>query len=177
MRVIVVGAGIAGLTAADAARCAGAEVLVVEARDRIGGRIRTVPLGPGKIDLGGAWVHSPIANPVAEALALAGIATRNDGAYGAPMAVWADGWVEAAGATTVTAALQADWDPTEGRLSRGCGVEPGGAGARPAGLGGCDGRRCDRQRPSLRRPDECPRRKGRARVPGSHSGRGPEPGA
>jgi polyamine oxidase len=113
MRVIVVGAGIAGLTAADAARCAGAEVLVVEARDRIGGRIRTVPLGPGNIDLGGAWVHSPVGNPVAEALALAGIATRNDGAYGAPMAVWADGWVEAAGATTVTAALQADWDPTE----------------------------------------------------------------
>ncbi len=29
------------------------------------------------------------------------------------MAVWADGWVEAAGATTVTAALQADWDPAE----------------------------------------------------------------
>jgi phytoene dehydrogenase-like protein len=91
MRVIVVGAGIAGLTAADAARCAGAEVLVVEARDRIGGRIRTVPLGPGTVDLGGAWVHSPIGNPVAEALAVAGIATRNDGAYGAPMAVWADG--------------------------------------------------------------------------------------
>jgi polyamine oxidase len=44
MRVIVIGAGIAGLTAADAARCAGVEVLVVEARDRIGGRIRTVPL-------------------------------------------------------------------------------------------------------------------------------------
>ncbi len=59
MRVIVVGAGIAGLTAADAARCAGAEVLVVEGRDRIGGRTCTVPLGPGTIDLGGAWVHSP----------------------------------------------------------------------------------------------------------------------
>ena len=113
MRVIVVGAGIAGLTAADAARCAGAEVLVVEARDRIGGRIRTVPLGPGTVDLGGAWVHSPIGNPVAEALAVAGIATRNDGAYGDPMAVWADGWVEAPETTTVTAALQADWDPAE----------------------------------------------------------------
>ena len=117
MRVIVVGAGIAGLTAADAARCAGAEVLVVEARDRIGGRISTVPLGPGTIDLGGAWVHFPTGNPVAEALAMAGIATSNDGAYGAPMAVWADGWVEAAGATTVTAALQADWDPAEARAA------------------------------------------------------------
>jgi polyamine oxidase len=67
VRVLVVGAGIAGLTAADAARCAGAEVVVIEARDRIGGRTWTVPLGPGSIDLGGAWVHSPIGNPVAEA--------------------------------------------------------------------------------------------------------------
>src|SRR3989442_14674634 len=117
MRVIVVGAGIAGLTAADAARCAGAEVLVVEGRDRIGGRTCTVPLGPGAIDLAGAWVPSPIGNPVAEALAAAGIATRNDGAYGAPMVVWADGWVEAAGATTVTAALQADWDPVEAQAA------------------------------------------------------------
>jgi polyamine oxidase len=90
MRVIVVGAGIAGLTAADAARFAGADVLVVEARDRTGGRICTVPLGPGTVDLGGAWVHSPAGNPVAEALAAGGIATRNDGAYGAPMAVWAN---------------------------------------------------------------------------------------
>ena len=113
MRLIVVGAGVAGLTAADAARCAGAEVLVVEARDRIGGRTCTVSLGPGTVDLGGAWVHFPTGNPVAEALAAAGIATRNDGAYGAPMAVWADGWVDAAGATTVTAALQGDWDPAE----------------------------------------------------------------
>ena len=42
MRVIVVGAGIAGLVAADAARCAGADVVVAEARDRLGGRIHTV---------------------------------------------------------------------------------------------------------------------------------------
>jgi polyamine oxidase len=117
MRVIVVGAGIAGLTAADAAYCTGAEVLVVEARDRVGGRICTVPLGPGRVDLGGAWVHSPMRNPVAEALVAGGIATRNDGAYGAPMAVWADGWVDAPGATTVTAALQADWDAAEARAA------------------------------------------------------------
>src|SRR5262249_27536356 len=101
MRLIVVGAGIAGLTAADAARCAGAEVFVAEARDRLGGRIHTVPLGPGRVDLGGAWVHDPIGNPVTEALLAAGVQTRNDGAFGAPMAVWADGWVDAIGATTV----------------------------------------------------------------------------
>jgi monoamine oxidase len=113
MRVIVVGAGIAGLTAADAARCRGAEVTVLEARDRIGGRTHTVPLGPGRIDLGASWVHGPVGNPVAEALSAAGPPTRNDGAFGAPMEVWADGWIDAAGATTVASALQADWDAAE----------------------------------------------------------------
>jgi monoamine oxidase len=63
MRVIVVGAGMAGLTAADAMRCAGAEVIVLEARDRIGGRISTVPFGPGVIDLGAAWIHDPVREP------------------------------------------------------------------------------------------------------------------
>ena len=115
MRVVVVGAGMSGLAAADAVRCAGAEVVVVEARDRIGGRTCSVPLGPGTIDLGGAWVHGPIGNPVAEALAGAGIATANDGDFGAPIAVWADGWLDAAATATMTATLQGDWDPAEAR--------------------------------------------------------------
>src|SRR5262249_39440893 len=89
------------------------------ARDRVGGRIHTLPLGPGTVDLGGAWVHDPIGNPVAEALAAAGVGTRNDGAFGAPMAVWADGWVDAVGATTVTGVLQADWDPVQAQVATG----------------------------------------------------------
>lgn len=111
--MIVVGAGVAGLTAADAARCAGADVVVLEARDRLGGRTWTVPLGPGSVDLGAAWVHGPVGNPVAEALAAAGIASRNDGSYCSRMAVWADGWVDAPEATTLAAAFEADWDPSE----------------------------------------------------------------
>ncbi len=113
MRVIVVGAGVAGLTAADAARRAGAEVVVLEARDRIGGRTWTVPLGPGAIDLGASWVHGPVGNPVAEALRAAGIAALNDGSFYSRMAVWADGWVDAPAATTLAAAVGADWDPAE----------------------------------------------------------------
>jgi polyamine oxidase len=113
VRVIVVGAGVAGLTAADAARCGGAEVVVLEARDRIGGRTWTAPLGPGAIDLGGAWVHSPAENPVTEALAAAGIAARNDGPYFSRMATWADGWVDAPDATALTAAVMGDFDPDE----------------------------------------------------------------
>lgn len=113
MRVIVVGAGVAGLTVANAAGCAGAEVVVLEARDRIGGRIWTVPFGPGAIDLGGAWIHGPVGNPVAEALTAAGIGARNDGPYYSRMAVWANGWVDAPDATALTAAVMADWDPAE----------------------------------------------------------------
>lgn len=45
----VVGAGFAGLAAADALRAGGAEVTVLEARDRVGGRVWSVPFGDGAI--------------------------------------------------------------------------------------------------------------------------------
>lgn len=48
LRVIVVGAGISGLRAAAVLERAGAQVTVLESRDRIGGRIHTGQLGrPG----------------------------------------------------------------------------------------------------------------------------------
>ncbi len=46
-RVVVIGAGFAGLAAADVLRSGGAEVSVLEARDRVGGRVWTVPFGDG----------------------------------------------------------------------------------------------------------------------------------
>jgi len=58
-RVVVVGAGIAGLTAANALAHGGVECVVVEARDRIGGRLHTVDLGGSPVDLGGSWIHMP----------------------------------------------------------------------------------------------------------------------
>lgn len=58
-RVIVVGAGIAGLTIANALTAAGVACAVVEARDRIGGRLHTVEVDGHVADLGGAWVHHP----------------------------------------------------------------------------------------------------------------------
>jgi monoamine oxidase len=54
--VIVVGAGLAGLIAARAVRAAGHSVLVLEARDRVGGRNLDYSLGGGKVvELGGQW--------------------------------------------------------------------------------------------------------------------------
>lgn len=55
--VVVVGAGFAGLTAADRLVSAGKRVAVVEARGRVGGRIATVHLADGTpIDIGGQWL-------------------------------------------------------------------------------------------------------------------------
>lgn len=48
-RAIVIGAGFAGLAAADALRAGGAEVSVFEARDRVGGRVWSVPFGDGAV--------------------------------------------------------------------------------------------------------------------------------
>jgi monoamine oxidase len=45
VRAIVVGAGFAGLGAADELHRAGVEVTVLEARDRVGGRVWSVPFG------------------------------------------------------------------------------------------------------------------------------------
>jgi monoamine oxidase len=48
-RVGVIGAGFAGLAAADTLRAGGAEVTVLEARDRVGGRVWSVPFGEGAV--------------------------------------------------------------------------------------------------------------------------------
>ncbi len=54
--VLVVGAGLAGLTAARDLLAAGRSVLVLEARDRVGGRIVNQEIGDGKIvEMGGQW--------------------------------------------------------------------------------------------------------------------------
>src|SRR5215211_7051246 len=55
--VAVVGAGFAGIAAARELERQGLSVVVVEARDRVGGRVLNEPIGDGKfVEVGGQWV-------------------------------------------------------------------------------------------------------------------------
>ncbi|MEG9224756.1 flavin monoamine oxidase family protein [Aeromicrobium sp. Sec7.5] len=54
--VVVVGAGASGLAAAADLTARGRSVAVLEARDRIGGKIWTVPLAGHPVDLGAHWI-------------------------------------------------------------------------------------------------------------------------
>jgi polyamine oxidase len=73
-RVVVVGAGIAGLAAASCLRRARIPYVVLEARDRIGGRLHTIDLAGVPVDLGGSWIHHPIGNPISSLCAEYGLA-------------------------------------------------------------------------------------------------------
>lgn len=55
--VVVVGGGFAGVTAARETAVRGRRTLLLEARDRLGGRTWTAPWGDREIELGGGWVH------------------------------------------------------------------------------------------------------------------------
>lgn len=64
-KILVIGAGISGLAAAQSLHAAGCEVLVLEARDRIGGRINTDRSSLGvPIELGASWIHGISGNPL-----------------------------------------------------------------------------------------------------------------
>jgi monoamine oxidase len=54
--VVVVGAGFAGLTAARALVAAGRKVVILDARDRVGGRVKAGRVAGQTVDLGGQWV-------------------------------------------------------------------------------------------------------------------------
>ncbi|MBW9122171.1 FAD-dependent oxidoreductase [Microbacterium trichothecenolyticum] len=73
---IVVGAGVAGLTAARLLAKAGRRVVVLEARDRVGGRVLTDRHFPGTVtDMGASWIHGINGSPVAAAAEAFGMRT------------------------------------------------------------------------------------------------------
>ncbi len=71
---VIVGAGYAGLATAAALQAAGVRVVIVEARDRVGGRAWTQELGRGKFDVGGQWI-GPGQDRLAAVAARLGVAT------------------------------------------------------------------------------------------------------
>ncbi|MGH2838185.1 MAG: flavin monoamine oxidase family protein [Thermoleophilaceae bacterium] len=76
-RVIIVGAGWAGLTLANALRNSGVDYVLLDGRSRIGGRAHTVDLAGVPIDLGCSWIHEPGGNPLARFAEQSGVARRN----------------------------------------------------------------------------------------------------
>jgi len=109
--VIVVGAGIAGLAAARQLVEAGYDVTVLEARERLGGRIFTDDSLGAPIDLGAAWIHGNEKNPITELASEAGafsVATDWDS-----LALYSDTGPIRRG--TVTAA-EANWSRLAGQL-------------------------------------------------------------
>lgn len=63
-KVLIIGAGIAGLAAAKQLQQYGFQVTVLEGRDRLGGRIHTDRSLGFPVDLGASWIHGITNNPM-----------------------------------------------------------------------------------------------------------------
>ena len=86
--VAVVGAGLAGLTATRVLVAAGVDAVVLEARDRVGGRTLNEPLGDGAVvELGGQWI-GPTQDRLAALAGELGVATFPTYAKGENLFAW-----------------------------------------------------------------------------------------
>ena len=72
--VVIIGAGASGLTAASELRKAGLTVAVLEARDRVGGRLHTDDIDGAMLEIGGQWV-SPDQDALKETITELGLET------------------------------------------------------------------------------------------------------
>ncbi len=138
--IVVVGAGIAGVSAARALADAGHRVIVVEAQDRVGGRVHTVrPDGwPVPVERGANWVHDTKASDLPTRLKALGVKAvpfaYDDVVLGADGTVAADGYLDGA-SKAVEAAVE--WaDTQDNDLSLAAAIDGSGAadGVDPAAL-------------------------------------------
>ncbi len=129
--VAIVGAGLAGLVAARRIAAAGKRPIVVEARDRVGGRLLNEEIGEGKVvEVGGQWIgptQERIA-ALAEELGVATFPTHDEGrhlieisgkltSYSGPITAASVGLVRNLSRAISPIAL-ADFEQARGRLDR-----------------------------------------------------------
>ncbi len=76
--VLIIGAGIAGVAAAATLRAAGKTVRILEARNRIGGRMWSWRQWGVPVELGANWIETSKGNPLVELAKEAGVATHAD---------------------------------------------------------------------------------------------------
>ena len=62
--IAIIGCGISGLRCADVLLQKQCKVTILEARDRIGGRIHQIKTRGHLVDLGANWIHEPNDNPI-----------------------------------------------------------------------------------------------------------------
>lgn len=73
--VLVIGAGISGLAAAKKLKEKGFNVVVLEAQDKVGGRLKTKRSLGVAFDEGASWIHGTIGNPITALAQQAGMNT------------------------------------------------------------------------------------------------------
>ncbi len=63
-KIIIIGGGIAGLSAASKLKLRGIDSIIIEAQSKVGGRIKTDYSNGFAFDEGASWIHTPNGNPI-----------------------------------------------------------------------------------------------------------------
>ncbi|TAE72942.1 MAG: amine oxidase [Bacteroidetes bacterium] len=74
-KIVILGAGVAGLAAAKYFKDRNVAVTVIEAQDKVGGRLRTDRSQNIAFDEGASWIHGPTGNPITNLVTPSGMNT------------------------------------------------------------------------------------------------------